>query len=755
MANFWCFLSLFLALFFTHPFTSAADTAYNILSFGAKSDGQTDSTKALLGAWSAACGSPAPATLYVPSGRFYITHAAMNGPCKSNKVTIQIDGTLVAPSSYSNDVGKWIIFDHVEGVSVIGGTIDGRGAPLWECKARGHSCPDGATSLSFSNSKHIVVSGLTSVNSELYHIDIDGCQNVLLQGVKVSAPGDSPNTDGIHVQGSTDVTIMGAGISTGDDCVSVGPGTTNLWIERVTCGPGHGISIGSLGKEYQEQGVVNVTVKTAVFTGTENGLRIKTWGRPSDGFVKGVVFEHVMMQNVNNPIIITQNYCPGEKNCPGQNSGVKISQVTYSDIHGSSATPIAVDFSCSPTSPCSGIGLQDIKLTYGNKAAEASCKNAGGSASGFVVPPTADTAYNILSFGAKADGQTDSTKALLGAWSAACGSPAPATLYVPSGRFYITHAAMNGPCKSNKVTIQIDGTLVAPSSYSNDVGKWIIFDHVEGVSVIGGTIDGQGAPLWECKARGHSCPDGATSLSFSNSKHIVVSGLTSVNSELYHIDIDGCQNVLVQGVKVSAPGNSPNTDGIHVQGSTDVTIMGAGIGTGDDCVSVGPGTTNLWIERVTCGPGHGISIGSLGKEYQEQGVVNVTVKTAVFTGTENGLRIKTWGRASDGFVKGVIFEHVMMQNVNNPIIITQNYCPGEKNCPGQNSGIKISQVTYSDIHGSSATPIAVDFSCSPTNPCTGIGLQDIKLTYGNKVAEASCKNAGGIASGFVVPPSCL
>lgn len=77
-------------------------------------------------------------------------------------------------------------------------------------------------------------------------------------------------------------------------------------------------SIGSLGKGYDEAGVENVTVKTTAFAGTENGLRIKTWGRPSEGYVKGAVFEHVTMQNVRNPIIIDQNYCPDEKRCPGQ-----------------------------------------------------------------------------------------------------------------------------------------------------------------------------------------------------------------------------------------------------------------------------------------------------------------------------------------------------------------------------------------------------------------------------------------------------
>jgi polygalacturonase len=62
----------------------------------------------------------------------------------------------------------------------------------------------------------------------------------------------------------------------------------------------------------------------------------------------------------------------------------------------------------------------------------------------------------------------------------------------------------------------------------------------------------------------------------------------------------------VKGVRVSAAGNSPNTDGIHVSSSTSVTILNSRIGTGDDCVSIGPGTSNLWIENVACGPGHGI-----------------------------------------------------------------------------------------------------------------------------------------------------
>lgn len=96
------------------------------------------------------------------------------------------------------------------------------------------------------------------------------------------------------------------------------------------------------------------------------------------------------------------------------------------------------------------------------------------------------------------------------------------------------------------------------------------------------------------------------SLTFTNSKNVLVAGLTSVNSKLYHVVIHQCRGVRVEGLLIASPGNSPNTDGIHVQMSAGVTISRAVIRTGDDCVSIGPGTAGLLIEHVTCGPGHGI-----------------------------------------------------------------------------------------------------------------------------------------------------
>lgn len=136
------------------------------------------------------------------------------------------------------------------------------------------------------------------------------------------------------------------------------------------------------------------------------------------------------------------------------------------------------------------------------------------------------------------------------------------------------------------------------------------------------------------------------------------------------------ENLDIESVTIRAPGNSPNTDGIHIADSTNVTITNAIIGTGDDCISIGPGNSNLNISNVLCGPGHGISVGSLGKNLGETDVVGLTVRNCTLNGTTNGLRIKTW-QSSPTPLKAAHFtyEDIIMNNVYNPIIIDQEYCP--------------------------------------------------------------------------------
>lgn len=155
------------------------------------------------------------------------------------------------------------------------------------------------------------INAIHLMNSKFFHMIVFASKNIHLNKLKIKAPADSPNTDGIHIGDVSNITITNTNIGTGDDCVSIGPGSTNVTISNVKCGPGHGISIGSLGKYLNEKDVRGLRVENCALTGTTNGLRIKTWqDNPSPLVASDIVFENIQMDGVTNPIIIDQKYCP-------------------------------------------------------------------------------------------------------------------------------------------------------------------------------------------------------------------------------------------------------------------------------------------------------------------------------------------------------------------------------------------------------------------------------------------------------------
>ncbi|KAI4384050.1 hypothetical protein MLD38_009821 [Melastoma candidum] len=377
----------------------------------------------------------------------------------------------------------------------------------------------------------------------------------------------------------------------------------------------------------------------------------------------------------------------------------------------------------------------------------------------FFLPPSFSyTFHNVRDFGADPTGTNDSSQSFLAAWSAACNDGDPTSIWVLPGTYLIQQPVkFSGPCRSPQVGVKIMGNLTGPSDYRalGDAPAWVSFHEVDNLYVNGGTFDARGPALWACKDSGTACPDGTTTVSFTNCNHLRIKDLVSIDSQKFHVSINRCQNVRVIGVRISADGNSPNTDGIHVQLSTNVVILHSAISTGDDCISIGPGTRNLKIEHIRCGPGHGISIGSLAKDSQEPGVENILVKNVLFVNTQNGVRIKSWARPSSGFVRGIRFVNAGMLYAHNPIIIDQNYCPQDATCPDQGSSVRISDVVYKNIWGVSATPTAVRFNCSSEVPCSRIRMKNILLLYMDEVAMSACANAIGEAYGAVQPSSCL
>uniref|UniRef100_J3MJD9 Polygalacturonase n=1 Tax=Oryza brachyantha TaxID=4533 RepID=J3MJD9_ORYBR len=172
-----------------------------------------------------------------------------------------------------------------------------------------------------------------------------------------------------------------------------------------------------------------------------------------------------------------------------------------------------------------------------------------------------------------------------------------------------------------------------------------------------------------------------------------------------------------------------------VRGLT-VTSGGAINGNGKDL----DGTENLHIKNIVCGPGHTVSIGSLVDHNSEAHVNTITVDNVRLHDTTNGARIETW-QGGRGYVKNIVFQNMIMENVWNPIIIDQNYCDSATPCKKQASAVQVSNVAFKNIRGTSASKEdAIKLDCSRNRPCHGIALKDVKLTIkgGGGDAKSIC-----------------
>ncbi|XP_010914688.1 polygalacturonase At1g48100 [Elaeis guineensis] len=397
------------------------------------------------------------------------------------------------------------------------------------------------------------------------------------------------------------------------------------------------------------------------------------------------------------------------------------------------------------------------------------------------VPPTAsDDLYNsssdpcvfdVRSFGAIGDGSTDDTQAFREAWKAACAAESGILLVPSDGDFMITSTIFSGPCQPGFV-FQVDGVLMPPDGpdcwpESDSKRQWLVFYKLDVMTLRGeGTIEGNGEDWWNLPCKPHRGPHGTTLpgpcdspalIRFFMSSNLTVKDLRIENSPQFHMKFDGCEGVHIEGLKINSPALSPNTDGIHIENTKSVGIHNSMISNGDDCISIGTGCSNVDIENVTCGPSHGISIGSLGVHNSQACVSNIRVKNAVIRNSDNGVRIKTW-QGGMGSVTSISFENIIMENVKNCIIIDQYYCLS-KQCMNQTSAVYVKDVSYMNIKGTyDVRSPPIHFACSDAVPCTNITMSDVELLPfdGELVDDPFCWNAYGSMETLTIPPiSCL
>ncbi|KAL5698013.1 galacturonan 1,4-alpha-galacturonidase [Ranunculus cassubicifolius] len=360
--------------------------------------------------------------------------------------------------------------------------------------------------------------------------------------------------------------------------------------------------------------------------------------------------------------------------------------------------------------------------------------------------------FDVLNFGAVGDGQTDDSKAFLKAWKALIDTESATSVFEipPNKLFLLRPLILQGPTKSKTVHVSVLGDIVAAkkSSWKEFKSAWLQINNVDGLIIDGtGKLNGRGETWWGCKT--------LWTLFINGCNDLQLRGLTFINSPRNHISLSSITRATLSNLHIIAPENSPNTDGLDISHSTQIQIQDSFISTGDDCIAINGGSSFINITNVACGPGHGISVGSLGEKGSTETVEEIHVTSCNFTRTQNGVRIKTW-QGGSGYARKISFKDIKLVAVDNPVIIDQTYCPS-KRCNPKSRDVQVSHVSYIGVHGSSTQPAAIILNCSKKVPCTRILIKGVNIVSLNPGEEtyATCNSAHGNYYSTLPNVSCL
>ncbi len=393
--------------------------------------------------------------------------------------------------------------------------------------------------------------------------------------------------------------------------------------------------------------------------------------------------------------------------------------------------------------------------------------------------------YNILDFGAVPDGKTLCTPAIQAAVDA-CAKSGGGKVIVPSGKF-LTSAIF---LKSHvEVEILAGATLLFTTDFS-DVpamqGRWEGIDRttyaalftgldLENVSITGrGVLDGQGEAWWKAfrqdeelrrklglEEREPENPPGSLlqwgrprMINLFRCRNVRIAGISVVNSPSWNVHPVQCNDVVIDGLTITAPWGSPNTDGIDPDSCRNVRIANCYISVGDDCIIIKSGykfredgipCENLTVTNCVFGTGHaGVGIGS----ETAGGVRNVAISNCVCDGTQRGLRFKT-ARSRGNVVENVRASNVVMRDVGEAVVVTMFYTGGDlhKSEPVNQGTPRFRNFHFSDIFATNVKKAAV-IEGLPEMPIEEVSISNFAVESAE--TGIACTNAIGVRFSDVV-----
>lgn len=261
------------------------------------------------------------------------------------------------------------------------GTIDGRGDAWWLRHREGSLDAPRPRLIALEDCERVMLRDFHAVNSPSWTINPVRCRDVLISGLRIDNPPDSPNTDGINPDSSSMVTIHACRISVGDDCIAIKAGTEaedprlaapceRIIISDCILERGHGAIV--LGSE-MSGGIRDVLVSNCVFSGTDRGFRFKT-RRGRGGVIERIRATNIIMNAVRVPVAINMHYVCGARGNPRVATRERVPEApdtpVIRDISMSHITATGVGIACChieglAESPVRNLSFSDLDLRAG------------------------------------------------------------------------------------------------------------------------------------------------------------------------------------------------------------------------------------------------------------------------------------------------------------------------------------------------------------------------------------------------------
>ncbi|KAK0465961.1 pectin lyase fold/virulence factor [Desarmillaria tabescens] len=261
--------------------------------------------------------------------------------------------------------------------------------------------------------------------------------------------------------------------------------------------------------------------------------------------------------------------------------------------------------------------------------------------------------------------------------------------------------------KLTNVEVAIEGNITYPSDIATVQGHWFSFSGGDNVTLRGSTdpdwgwVDAHGQGWWNTMEQTNR-PHG---WSFKKVNNGVIRDMKIWKPIAWNFATSGSTNLhafnnIIMAVSDNASAFPFNTTGFSA-GGTNMLFENNHIVNGDDCITVGSGASNIHFRNSYCEGGHGLSIGSLGKNGAVSDVQDVLIENVTMKDTLYAARFKSW-TGGNGLARNITWKNIVFDNVPFPIYVTQNYWDQEVGAQPNSTDVNsthIEDMTFQNFSG--------------------------------------------------------